>query len=323
MIALQATGSFPIQFFVISFLLPPLILANWNSKRCFCILVRVLPLLIDREFGARSLWISICFVAGPRPTQPSRTFSAPFAVRARLSLTGILNQLFTVTVMVVIRFDTVKTKKKFSFSSLEVFREGLRLASNCPVKDGLRDVGACDDKLLLSILLYSSINNNNSNNCISISINFSMPLLLLCYCPGGNGPPHWASFAFSGDAELCCGAAFETVRRRRVGVPSWKLLIDAWCLHNPIVICAWERESEWISEWVREEGSDRVSESVYFLFSPSQRHRGDQAGSAHTVKAPAFPIPSEAEGLVYSLRWCWDQWQSIAWPSVERPVSER
>ena len=28
------------------------------------------------------------------------------------------------------------------------------------------------------------------------------------------------------------------------------------------------------------------------LYSPSQAHRGDQPGSAHTVKAPAFPIPS-------------------------------
>ena len=27
----------------------------------------------------------------------------------------------------------------------------------------------------------------------------------------------------------------------------------------------------------------------------------------HTIKAPAFPIPSGGEGLVYSLRWCWDQ----------------
>ena len=62
---------------------------------------------------------------------------------------------------------------------------------------------------------------------------------------------------------------------------------------------------------------------LHFLYSPSQLHWGDQAGSAHTVKAPAFPIPSGGEGLVYSLRWCWDQWQSIAWPPVERPVSER
>ena len=44
-----------------------------------------------------------------------------------------------------------------------------------------------------------------------------------------------------------------------------------------------------------------------YLYSPSQPRRGDQAGSAHTVKAPAFPIPSGGEGLVYSLRWCWDQ----------------
>ena len=43
------------------------------------------------------------------------------------------------------------------------------------------------------------------------------------------------------------------------------------------------------------------------LYSPSQPHRGDQAGPAHTVKAPAFPIPSGGEILVYSLRWCWDQ----------------
>ena len=33
----------------------------------------------------------------------------------------------------------------------------------------------------------------------------------------------------------------------------------------------------------------------------------EQAGSAHTIQAPAFPIPSWGEGLVYSLRRCWDQ----------------
>ena len=43
------------------------------------------------------------------------------------------------------------------------------------------------------------------------------------------------------------------------------------------------------------------------LYSPIQPHRGDQAGSAHTVKAPAFSIPSGGECLVYSLRWCRDQ----------------
>ena len=46
------------------------------------------------------------------------------------------------------------------------------------------------------------------------------------------------------------------------------------------------------------------------LYSPSQPHRGDQPGSAHTVKAPAFPILSagiQGEDLVYSLRWFWDQ----------------
>ena len=32
------------------------------------------------------------------------------------------------------------------------------------------------------------------------------------------------------------------------------------------------------------------------LYSPSKPHRGDQAGSAHTVKAPAFPIPSDDQG---------------------------
>ena len=45
------------------------------------------------------------------------------------------------------------------------------------------------------------------------------------------------------------------------------------------------------------------TKSSNFLYSPSQPHRGDQAGSAHTVKAPAFPIPSGWKGLVYSLRW--------------------
>ena len=36
-----------------------------------------------------------------------------------------------------------------------------------------------------------------------------------------------------------------------------------------------------------------------------------------------MPIPSGGKGLIYSLRWCWDQLPSIAWPPVERPVSER
>ena len=46
------------------------------------------------------------------------------------------------------------------------------------------------------------------------------------------------------------------------------------------------------------------------LYSPSQAHRGDQAGSTHTVKVQTFPNLSEGEGqeaLVYSLRWCWGQ----------------
>ena len=38
------------------------------------------------------------------------------------------------------------------------------------------------------------------------------------------------------------------------------------------------------------------------LYSPSQPHGGDRAGSAHTVKAPAFPIPLRGAVLVYSLR---------------------
>ena len=54
---------------------------------------------------------------------------------------------------------------------------------------------------------------------------------------------------------------------------------------------------------------------------PSHPHRGDKAGSAHSVKAPAFPIQSGGSGLVYSLRWCWDQWPRIAWPHIERPVN--
>ena len=62
---------------------------------------------------------------------------------------------------------------------------------------------------------------------------------------------------------------------------------------------------------------------VEILYPPSQPHRGDQAGLAHTVKAAAFPIPSGGEGLVYSLNWCWDQGPSIAGPRVERLVSER
>ena len=40
--------------------------------------------------------------------------------------------------------------------------------------------------------------------------------------------------------------------------------------------------------------------------SPSQPHRGDQAGPAYIVKAPALHIPSAEEGLVYRLRWCKD-----------------
>ena len=49
------------------------------------------------------------------------------------------------------------------------------------------------------------------------------------------------------------------------------------------------------------------NQHIEILYSPSQPHRSDslsdQAGSAHTVKAQAFPIPSGGEGLVYSLRW--------------------
>ena len=37
--------------------------------------------------------------------------------------------------------------------------------------------------------------------------------------------------------------------------------------------------------------------SHILLHSPSQLHRGDQAGSAHTVKVQALLIPSEKEGL--------------------------
>ena len=47
-----------------------------------------------------------------------------------------------------------------------------------------------------------------------------------------------------------------------------------------------------------------------FIFRPAilctmrepKPHRGDQAGSAHTVKSPAFPIPSGRKGLHYGLR---------------------
>ena len=60
-----------------------------------------------------------------------------------------------------------------------------------------------------------------------------------------------------------------------------------------------------------------------FLSHPESPTGGDQAGSAHIVKAPAFSIPSGGEGLVYSLIWCWDLLPSIPWPPVERPVSER
>ena len=59
------------------------------------------------------------------------------------------------------------------------------------------------------------------------------------------------------------------------------------------------------------------------LNSPNQPHNGNQAGGCHTLKEGAFPIPSGRGGLIYNLRLCWDQWQSIAWPHVKRPVSER
>ena len=47
-----------------------------------------------------------------------------------------------------------------------------------------------------------------------------------------------------------------------------------------------------------------LSKTVQILYSPSQPHRGDQAGSAHTVKAQAFPIPSGggAHLIYYILR---------------------
>ena len=44
------------------------------------------------------------------------------------------------------------------------------------------------------------------------------------------------------------------------------------------------------------------SNSLFTQPAPQGQLRGDLAGSAHTVKAPAFPIPSGGEGLVYSLR---------------------
>ena len=45
--------------------------------------------------------------------------------------------------------------------------------------------------------------------------------------------------------------------------------------------------------YLNDEMPERVSWTrckvwLYFLYSPSQPHRGDQAGSAHTVKAQAM-----------------------------------
>ena len=44
--------------------------------------------------------------------------------------------------------------------------------------------------------------------------------------------------------------------------------------------------------------SGRSPPRYIILYSPSQPNRGDQAGSAHTVKAPAFHIPSRGESII-------------------------
>ena len=57
----------------------------------------------------------------------------------------------------------------------------------------------------------------------------------------------------------------------------------AWCVVSPSVKICFEKQS-----------ADNSS-----FYSPSQPHRGNQAGSAHTVKA--LVIPLGREGLVYNL----------------------
>ena len=92
--------------------------------------------------------------------------------------------------------------------------------------------------------------------------------------------------------------AWRAVRRGRIAAtaapPAGPILLEL-------------RSKEWRLKIEGEVVKVCVCVSDHYLYSPSQPRRGDQAGSAHTVKAPAFPIPSGGEGLVYSLRWCWDQ----------------
>ena len=68
-----------------------------------------------------------------------------------------------------------------------------------------------------------------------------------------------------------------------------------------------------------------ASPRKHYLYSPSQLHRDNQADSAHTIKALVSPQQIKEEGLVtliYSLRWCLDQWLCTTWPHIGRSVSE-
>ena len=90
--------------------------------------------------------------------------------------------------------------------------------------------------------------------------------------------------------------------------------ISAFLMQN-IIVSRWAFKYSYPEKNLTHGG---VGQTRYLLYSPeispSQPHRGDCAG---------LPNPIRGEGLVYSLRCCWDQRPSIAWPHVERPVSER
>ena len=91
--------------------------------------------------------------------------------------------------------------------------------------------------------------------------------------------------------------------------------MTAWTAQRSLLVWNHQRKKSHIWTWIWSSNSnatgmclqtDQESEFAN-LYPPSQPNRGDQAGSAHTVKAPAFPIPSGrpgGEGLVYCLRWC-------------------
>ena len=91
-----------------------------------------------------------------------------------------------------------------------------------------------------------------------------------------------------------------------------------------ILICTYCLYSLFIYVWIIRTGYTRhctYAMYSYSLFSQPAPQGQLSRFSSHG-KGAGLPI-HQGEGLVYTLRWCWDQWPSIAWPPVERPVSGR